>query len=263
MTVRDVQAHLEEIYDVEVSPDLISKVTDAVWDELVEWRNRPLDDMYPVVCIDALMIKIRDGMVQNRPAYLAVGVDLDGRKHVLGIWIGDSKGEGSKFWLSVFSELKNRGVNDVLIAVCDGLNGLPDAIEAVWPQATIQTCVVHLICAAMRFVNYTDRKRVAGAIKPIYQAANEDAALGELEAFEAAELGAKYPSAVRTFRDAWVVVAGKGASSTPVEAAARSDAFGWLSWCAPSPSNSTTTYVDAVELNLPDPNPAWVTGPCP
>ena len=143
MTVRDIRAHLGEIYGVDVSPDLISRVTDAVWDELEEWRNRPLDPMYPILYIGALNVKIRDGIVQNRPAYLAVGVDLEGRKHVLGIWIGDSEGEGSKFWLSVLTELRNRGVSDVLIVCCDGLKGLPEAIEATWAEAVVQTSLVH------------------------------------------------------------------------------------------------------------------------
>ena len=204
MTVRDVQAHLLEIYDVDVSPDLISKVTDAVWDELEEWRNRPLDAMYPIVYIDALMIKIRDGIVTNRPAYLAVGVDLEGRKHVLGIWIGDSKGEGAKYWLSVLSQLKNRGVGDVLIVCCDGLNGLPDAIEAVWPHATIQTCVVHLLRGSFRYASYTDRKKIAAGLRPIYTAASEDAAAEALDEFED-EWGTKYPAIVDLWRDAWEV----------------------------------------------------------
>jgi transposase-like protein len=204
MTVRDVQAHLEEIYDVEVSPDLISKVTDAVFDELEEWRNRPLDAMYPIVYIDALMVKIRDGIVTNRPAYLAVGVDLDGRKHVLGIWIGDSKGEGSKFWLSVLSQLKNRGVDDVLIVVCDGLNGLPDAIEAVWPYAKVQTCVVHLLRGSFRYASYKDRKKIAAGLRPIYTAVSEDAAAEALAEFDD-EWGARYPAIVGLWRDAWEV----------------------------------------------------------
>jgi transposase-like protein len=204
MTVRDVRSHLEEIYGVEVSPDLISRVTDAVWDELQEWRNRPLDDMYPIVYIDALMIKIRDGVVQNRPAYLAVGVDLEGRKHVLGIWIGDSKGEGSKFWLTVMSELKNRGVNDVLIVCCDGLKGLPDAIEAVWPQAVIQTCVVHLLRASFRYAAWDTRSKIAAALRPIYTAPSVDAAGEALDEFED-QWGAKYPAIVRLWRDSWEV----------------------------------------------------------
>jgi transposase-like protein len=204
MTVRDVQAHLEEIYDVDVSPDLISKVTDAVWDELVEWRNRPLDAMYPIVYIDALMVKIRDGIVTNRPAYLAVGIDLDGRKHVLGIWIGDSRGEGSKFWLSVLSQLKNRGVGDVLIVVCDGLQGLPDAIEAVWPYAKVQTCVVHLLRGSFRYASYTDRKKIAAGLRPIYTAVSEDAAAEALDEFDT-EWGKRYPAIVGLWRDAWEV----------------------------------------------------------
>jgi len=204
MTVRDVKAHLEEIYGVEVSPDLISKVTDAVWDELEAWRNRPLDAMYPIVYIDALMIKIRDGVVANRPAYLAVGVDLEGRKHVLGIWIGDSKGEGSKFWLSVFSELKNRGVDDILIVVCDGLTGLPDAIEAVWPHAVIQTCVVHLLRGSFRYASYQDRKRLAATMRPIYTAPSVDAATEAFDDFEA-EWGSKYPAIINLWRNSWDV----------------------------------------------------------
>jgi putative transposase len=204
MTVRDVQAHLLEIYDVDVSPDLISRVTDAVWDELEEWRNRPLDAMYPIVYIDALMIKIRDGIVTNRPVYLAVGVDLEGRKHVLGIWIGDSKGEGSKYWLSVLSQIKNRGVGDVLIVCCDGLNGLPDAIEAVWPHATIQTCVVHLLRGSFRYASYTDRKKIAAGLRPIYTAVSQDAAAEALDEFED-EWGTKYPAIVDLWRDAWEV----------------------------------------------------------
>ena len=204
MTVRDVQRHLEEIYGVEVSPDLISRVTDAVWDELEEWRNRPLDVMYPIVYIDALMIKIRDGVVANRPAYLAVGVDLDGRKHVLGIWIGDSTGEGSKFWLSVLSELQNRGVDDVLIVVCDGLNGLPDAIEAVWPQASVQTCVVHLLRGSFRYASYQDRKKIAAGLRPIYTAVSVDAAEEAFEEFDA-EWGTRYPAIIKLWRNSWEV----------------------------------------------------------
>ena len=204
MTVRDVQAHLEEIYGVAVSPDLISRVTDAVFDELEAWRNRPLDAMYPIVYIDALNVKIRDGVVANRPAYLAVGVDLEGRKHVLGIWIGDTNGEGAKFWLSVFSELKNRGVDDVLIVVCDGLQGLPDAIEAVWPETVIQTCVVHLLRGSFRYASYDNRKKLAASMRPIYTAVSIDAAEQAMDAFEA-EWGSKYPAIVNLWRNSWDV----------------------------------------------------------
>ncbi len=202
MTVRDIRTHLEEIYGVDVSPDLISRVTDAVWEELEEWRSRPLDSVYPIVYIDALNIKIRDGMVQNRPAYLAVGVDLEGRKHVLGIWIGDGEGEGSKFWLSVLTELKNRGAEDVLIVCCDGLKGLPDAIEATWPQATTQTCVIHLLRASFRYAGNDHRKKVAAALKPVYTAPSVEAAEKAFAEFEAG-LGQRYPAIVRLWRDQW------------------------------------------------------------
>lgn len=204
MTVRDIRAHLAEIYDVDVSPDLISRVTEAVWDELEEWRNRPLDPVYPILYIDALNVKVRDGIVQNRPAYLAVGVDLDGRKHVLGIWIGDTEGEGAKFWLGVLTELRNRGLGDVLIVCCDGLKGLPDAIEATWPQAVVQTCVVHLLRASFRYVGYQDRKKVAAALRPIYTAASVDAAEAAMTEFELG-LGQRYPAVVKLWRDAWEV----------------------------------------------------------
>lgn len=202
MTVRDIRAHLEEIYDVDVSPDLISRVTEAVWDELEEWRNRPLDAVYPILYIDALTVKIRDGIVSNRPAYLAVGVDVEGRKHVLGIWIGDTEGEGAKFWLSVLTELRNRGTSDVLVVCCDGLRGLPDAIEATWPQAVVQTCVVHLLRGSFRYVSYGDRKKVAAALRPIYTAVSVDAAEKALSEFEGGA-GKNYPAISKLWRDAW------------------------------------------------------------
>ena len=186
----------------ELSHETISKVTDAVADEVLAWQQRPLEALYPVIYLDAIIVKVRDGgHVRNKAAHIAVGVDMDGVKHVLGIWVQAT--EGAKFWASVCAELANRGVADVLIVCCDGLTGFPEAIEATWPHATVQTCVVHLIRAAMRFVNFKDRKAVAGALKPIYQAANADGALIELEAFEATELGKRYPSAVAAFRHAW------------------------------------------------------------
>ena len=155
-----------------------------------------------MIYLDAIIVKIRDGgHVRNKAAHIAIGVDMDGVKHVLGIWVQAT--EGAKFWASVCAELANRGVRDVLIVCCDGLTGFPEAIEATWPEATVQTCVVHLIRAAMRFVNYADRKAVTTALKPIYQAANQDGALIELEAFEMTPLGHKYPSAIKAFRDAW------------------------------------------------------------
>ncbi len=202
MTVRDIAHHLQATIGTELSHETISKIVDAVAEEVLAWQQRPLESLYPVIYLDAIVVKIRDGgHVRNKAAHIAVGVDLDGVKHVLGIWVQAT--EGAKFWASVCAELANRGVKDVLIVCCDGLTGFPEAIAATWPQATVQTCVVHLIRAAMRFVNYTERKAVAAAIKPIYTAANDQGALIELEAFEATPLGKKYPSISKTFRAAW------------------------------------------------------------
>jgi transposase-like protein len=202
MTVRDIGHHLASTVGTELSHETISKIVDAVADEVLAWQQRPLDALYPVMYLDAIVVKVRDGgHVRNKAAHIAIGVDFDGIKHVLGIWVQTT--EGAKFWASVCAELANRGVKDVLIVCCDGLTGFPEAIAATWPQATVQTCVVHLIRASMRFVNYSDRKAVAAALRPIYQAANEDGALIELEAFEQTPLGRKYPSAVKAFRDAW------------------------------------------------------------
>jgi putative transposase len=201
MTVREVQAHLREIYEVEVSPDLISTVTDAVLDELREWQNRPLDRVYPVVFLDALVCKVRDqGVVGNKAAYLAVGVDTDGVKHVLGIWIDTS--EGAKFWLKIMSELRHRGVEDVIFVCCDGLKGLPEAVEAVWPQAIVQTCVVHLIRASLRYCSYKERKLVTAELKNIYRAVSETEAAAALDAFED-RFGDRYGGIVKLWRDSW------------------------------------------------------------
>jgi len=205
MTVRDIQAHLVEIYDVEVSPDLISKITDAVHAEVVEWQMRPLDSVYPVIFLDALVCKVREGgSVRNKAAHLAVGVDHEGRKEVLGIWVETN--EGAKFWLRVMNELKARGVQDVLIAVCDGLTGLPEAINAVWPQTKVQTCIVHLIRASLRWVNYKDRKRVAAALRPIYGAPTEAAAREALDALADSDVGGEYPGIIRRWRESWELV---------------------------------------------------------
>jgi len=202
MTIRDIQHHLASTIGTELSHETISKITDQVAEEVLAWQTRPLEALYPVIYLDAIIVKIRDGgHVRNKAAHIAVGVDFDGIKHVLGIWVQTT--EGAKFWAAVCAELANRGVRDVLIVCCDGLTGFPEAISATWPQATVQTCVVHLIRAAMRFVNYQHRKQVAAALKPIYTAANEDAALDALATFEASEWGRKYPSAVKTFTDAW------------------------------------------------------------
>ncbi len=202
MTIRDIQHHLAGTIGTELSHETISKITDEILDEVLAWQTRPLEALYPVIYLDALTVKVRDGAhVKNKAAHIAVGVDMDGVKHVLGIWIQTT--EGAKFWGGVCAELANRGIRDVLILCCDGLVGLPEAIAATWPLATVQTCVVHLIRTAMRFVGYGDRKRVAAALKPIYTAVNVDAAEAELEAFVASELGRKYPTAARAFRDAW------------------------------------------------------------
>lgn len=169
ITVRDIGAHLAEIYDVDVSPDLISKITDAVLEEVREWQTRPLDRVYPVIFLDALVCKLRtEGTVRNKAAHLAVGVDAEGRKEVLGIWVEHT--EGARFWGRVMNELKARGVEDVLIVVCDGLVGLPAAVTTVWPEAIVQTCIVHLTRASLRWVNYKDRKKVAAQLRLIYAA---------------------------------------------------------------------------------------------
>src|SRR3954452_6477163 len=202
MTVRDIEYHLRRTLGVELSYETISKITDAVLEEVKAWQNRPLDPVYPIVYIDALVVKVRDGgHVVNKAAHLVVGVDTDGIKHVLGIWVQSA--EGAKFWLHVLTELRNRGVRDVLIACCDGLEGLPESIETVWPHTVTQTCVVHLIRACMRYVAYGDRKATAALLRPIYTAANEQAALDALAAFADSTIGKKHPGAVAVWERAW------------------------------------------------------------
>jgi putative transposase len=202
MTVRDIQAHLAQIYDVEVSPDLISKITDSVLEEVAEWQSRPLDRIWPVIFLDAVVCKVRDnGTVRNKAAHLAVGVDTDGKKEVLGIWV--EAVEGAKFWLRVMNELKARGVEDVLIVVCDGLTGLPEAVTAVWPDTIVQTCIVHLTRASLRWVNYKDRKRVAAQLRCIYAAPTEAAAREALDAWTDSEVGRQYPAIKRQWEAAW------------------------------------------------------------
>jgi putative transposase len=202
MTVRDIGYHFQRTLGVQLSHETISNITDAVVEEVKDWQTRPLDPVYPVVFIDALVVKVRDGgHVVNKAAHIVVGVDTDGIKHVLGIWIQSA--EGAKFWLQVLTELRNRGVKDVLIACCDGLEGLPEAIETVWPHAVTQTCVVHLIRACMRYLSYNDRKGAAKLLKPIYTAANEDAALDALAAFADSDIGKRYPAAVAVWERAW------------------------------------------------------------
>lgn len=202
MTVRDIGHHFQRTLGVELSHGTISKITDAVVEQVKEWQHRPLEPFYPVIYLDALVVKVRDGAhVANRAAHIAVGVDLEGVKHVLGIWVQAS--EGAAFWASVCAELANRGVKDVLIVCCDGLTGFGEAVQATWTGALVQTCVVHLIRSSMRFVAYGDRKAVAGLLKPIYTAATEEAALMALAAFADSTLGVKYPAAVRSWENAW------------------------------------------------------------
>ena len=202
MTVRDIEHHLASTLGTELSHETISNITDQVADEVLIWQARPLDALYPVIYLDAIVVKVRDGAhVSNKAAHIAVGVDMDGVKHVLGIWIQTT--EGAKFWAGVCADLANRGIKDVLIVCCDGLVGLPEAIEATWTQATVQTCVVHLIRASMRFVNYKDRKAVAAALKPIYTAANAQSARAELDIFAGSNWGKTYPHAVKTWESAW------------------------------------------------------------
>jgi putative transposase len=201
MTTRDIQAHLAEVYGAEVSPALISRVTDVVAEEITAWQTRPLDPVYPIIYIDALVLKIRDGgMVDNKAAHLVIGVDLDGYKHVLGIWIQSA--EGAKFWLSVLTELRNRGLKDALIVCCDGLAGLPEAIEATWPAAIVQTCVIHLIRASLRYVSWEDRKKITAALRPVYTAVNEAAAKAALDQLRAG-YGRKAPGVIAVWERAW------------------------------------------------------------
>jgi len=201
MTVRDIQAHLTDLYGVEVSRDLISRATDAVVEELRAWQQRPLEEVYPIVYIDALVVKIRHkGVVQNRAVHIAVGVRVDGCKEVLGMWIAPA--EGAKFWLSVLTELKQRGVRDILVLCADGLKGLPQAVEASFPETIFQTCIVHLIRSSMRYVTWRDRRGLCAELRKLYTTADEEAAMVAFEEFEAAH-GDKYPTVVKAWRDRW------------------------------------------------------------
>ncbi len=205
MTVREIRGHLEELYGIDVSPDLISAVTDAVLDEVAEWQNRPLDAVYPLVFFDAIRVKIRDeGFVRNKAVYIALGILADGTKAILGIWIEQT--EGAKFWLRVMNELKNRGVSDILIAVVDGLKGFPEAITAVFPETVVQTCIVHLIRYSMQFASWKERKPIVAALKPVYRAENAELAAAELEAFDQGPWGRKYPAIAQSWRRNWEAV---------------------------------------------------------
>jgi len=201
LSARDIQGHLHELYGTEVSPTLISSVTEAVRDEITAWQNRPLDAVYPVVWLDALFVKVRDeGVVKNKAAYLAIALDRDGHKQVLGLWLESS--EGAKMWLRILNELRSRGVQDLLIACCDGLKGFPEAIEATFPQAVVQTCVVHQVRHSLNFVGYAERKSVAADLRAIYTAPNEAGASAALAAFEA-KWGARFPMIGPSWRANW------------------------------------------------------------
>jgi putative transposase len=202
MTVREIQGFLAEIYAVDVSPDLISRVTDAVMSEITAWQSRPLESMYPVVFFDALRVKIReDSMVRSKAVYLALGVLPDGSKDILGIWIENT--EGAKFWMKVFNDLKTRGCNDILIAVTDGLKGMGEALEVVYPRTTLQTCIVHLIRNSLDYASGKNRKALAAAIRPIYTAPSAEAAQAELDAFEQSLWGLKFPTVAAAWRRVW------------------------------------------------------------
>jgi putative transposase len=204
MTTREIQGHLEEMYQVEVSPALISSVTEAVIEEVKGWQSRQLDSMYAVVYLDALRLKVREsGHVQNKAVYLAIGIDMEGKKEVLGMWIAQT--EGSKFWLQIVTELKNRGVNDILIACVDGLKGLPEAIEAVFPKTQVQLCIVHMVRYSLNYVGWKQRKEVAADLKRIYQSATEQEAEMALEEF-GKKWDSKYPTISQSWRRNWARV---------------------------------------------------------
>lgn len=202
MTTGDIAAHLEEVYDTSVSRDLVSTVTAKVAVEMKEWAARPLDPIYPVIIIDAIVLKVREGTVANRPVYVAMGVNLAGERDVLGMWVGPSGGEGAKQWINMLTDLKNRGILDACIVCCDGLKGLPEAINGVWPEATVQTCVVHLVRNSLRYSSKQHWQKITGQLRRIYTAPTVEAAEFEFEVF-AEEWGQKYPAMIKLWRNAW------------------------------------------------------------
>lgn len=201
LTHGEISAHLAEIYGAKVSKETVTRITDGVLETLTEWQNRPLDVIYPVIFVDAIHVKIRDGQVTNRPIYVAIGVNLDGERDILGLWVGDG-GEGAKYWARVLTEIKNRGTKDCCILVCDGLTGLPDAVASVWPQTIVQACVVHLIRASFRYASKKDWPELARDLKPVYTAPTEAAALERLADF-AGRWEAKYPAIIRLWESSW------------------------------------------------------------
>ncbi len=201
LTTGEISAHFADVYGATVSKDTISRITDKVLEEMADWRARPLDRIYPVIFIDAIVVKVRDGQVTNRPVYVAIGVSCNGERDILGLWAGDG-GEGAKFWLGVLTEIKNRGVEDVCIVVCDGLKGLPDSITTCWPLATVQACVIHLLRNTFRFASRKYWDAMAKDLRPVYTAANEASALARFQEFDE-QWGQRYPAITRMWRSAW------------------------------------------------------------
>ncbi|MBB5490205.1 IS256 family transposase [Nocardiopsis metallicus] len=201
LTHGEICAHLAEVYDANVSKQTISNITEAAMERMAEWQNRPLDQVYPVLFVDAINVKIRDGQVANRPIYVVLGVTAEGERDILGLWAGDGN-EGAKYWAHVFTELKNRGVADVLMLVADGIKGMSEAVESVWPRTVVQTCIVHLLRNSFRYASRADWEKVAKALKPVYTAATEEAALERFSEF-CSEWGDKYPAIVRLWENAW------------------------------------------------------------
>jgi len=201
LTTGEIAAHFADVYGATVSKDTISRITDAVVEQMGEWRDRPLDRVYPVIFIDAIVVKVRDGQVVNRPVYVAIGVTCSGERDILGLWAGDG-GEGAKFWLAVLTEIKNRGVEDVCITVCDGLRGLPDAVTTVWPQAIVQACIIHLIRNTFRYASRRDWDAMAKDLRPVYTAPTEPSAAARFEEFTE-RWGGQYPAIINLWRNAW------------------------------------------------------------
>jgi putative transposase len=202
LTTGDIAAHFAEIYDAQVSRDTISRITDQVVEEMQAWTSRPLERVYAAVVVDAINVKVRDGQVANRPVYAAIGVDLEGQKDILGMWFGDGGGESAKFWMAALTELRNRGVADVFFLVCDGLKGLPDSVNAVWPSTIVQTCLIHLIRNSFRFASKKYWDELSRDLKPIYTAVNAEAAAAALDDLDA-KWGTRYPAVIRLWRNAW------------------------------------------------------------
>jgi putative transposase len=201
LTYSQISAHLAEVYGATISPEAVARITDGVIEEMTDWQTRPLEEVYPVLFIDAMVVKIRGGKVANRPVHTAIGVTLDGRREVLGLWISEA-GEGARYWHQVLTEIANRGVHDVCFLICDGLKGLAEAANAVWPQAIVQTCVVHLLRNTFRYGSHNDQQKLARDVRPIYAAPNEAAARERLNEF-AANWGDRYPAIVRLWESAW------------------------------------------------------------